>query len=96
VWLSKHGADVRASGDFGTAADLSKVFGAPAEQTSYLEARMHCANPSCDGAGLKKCAGCLRVYFCGPACIRTHWPAHKAECREAAAKLRAAKGHCTN
>jgi hypothetical protein len=51
------------------------------EQTAYLEARTHCVNPGCDGAGLKKCAGCLKVFFCGPACIRAHWPAHKVECK---------------
>jgi hypothetical protein len=82
VWLIKHGADAQASyKDGDTAADVSRDFGASAEQTAYLEARTHCANPGCDGAGLKKCAGCLRVFFCGPACIRTHWPVHKAECK---------------
>jgi ankyrin repeat protein len=91
VWLSKHGANTQASGQFGTAADLSRSEGAPAEQTAYLKARMHCANSGCGGAGLKKCSGCLKVYFCGPACIWAHWPAHKAECREAAAKLKMAK-----
>jgi hypothetical protein len=81
VWLIKHGADTRAIAPEGsTAADVSRKCGAPAEQTAYLEARTHCANPGCDGAGLKKCAGCLKVFFCGPTCIRAHWPAHKAEC----------------
>jgi hypothetical protein len=32
----------------------------------------------------------LQVYFFGNACIRAHWPAHKAECKVAAAKLKAA------
>jgi hypothetical protein len=86
VWLIKHGADAQAAfQDGNTAADVSRDFGAPAEQTEYLEARTHCANPGCDGAGLKKCAGCLKVFFCGPACIRAHWPAHKAECKRIAA-----------
>jgi hypothetical protein len=89
VWLSKHGADAQVSSCYGTAVDLSKAFGAPAEQTTYLKARMHCANPGCGGAGLKKCSGCLKFFFCGLACIRAHWPAHKAECREAATKLKA-------
>jgi ankyrin repeat protein len=85
VWLSKHGADAQAFLQGGsTAADVSRYKGAPAEQTEYLEARTHCANPGCDGAGLKKCAGCLKVFFCGPACIRAHWPAHKAECKRIA------------
>jgi ankyrin repeat protein len=86
VWLSKHGADAQAlHHQHGvTAADVSRHYGAPAELTDYLEARAHCANPGCDGAGLKKCAGCLKVFFCGPACIRAHWPAHKAECKRIA------------
>jgi ankyrin repeat protein len=90
VWLIKHGANAQAStSTFGTAADLSIEQGAPAEQTDYLEARTHCANPGCDGAGLKKCAGCLRLFFCGPACIRAHWPAHKAECKRWSDKRKA-------
>jgi hypothetical protein len=85
VWLTKHGADAQASDHpLGTAADVSRAAGAPAVLTEYLEARAHCANPGCGGAGLKKCAGCLMVFFCGPTCIRAHWPAHKAECKRIA------------
>jgi hypothetical protein len=86
VWLIKHGADAQATHHQhgSTAADVSREYGAPVELTEYLEARAHCANPSCDGAGLKKCAGCLKVFFCSPECIRAHWPAHKAECKRIA------------
>jgi ankyrin repeat protein len=92
VWLSKHSADTQASlQGVGTAADLSRANSAPAEQTDYLEARTHCANPGCNGAGLKKCAGCLKVFFCGPACIRAHWPVHKTECKRIAAAAGKAK-----
>jgi ankyrin repeat protein len=91
VWLIKHGADAQALDQHGeTAADVSKTIGAPIEQTEYLEARAHCANPGCDGAGLKKCAGCMKVFFCGPACIRAHWRAHKAECKRTAEAAAAA------
>jgi hypothetical protein len=94
VWLSKHGTEAQASHQHdGTAADVSREHGAPVEQTEYLEARAHCANPGCDGAGLKKWASCSKVFFCGPACIRAHWPAHKAECKQIAeaSKLKGGK-----
>ena len=90
-WLIKNGANSQASTpEFGTAANVSKMFGAPTEQTAYLEARTRCANPGCGGAGLKKCAGCLTVFFCGPACQVAHWPAHKAKCKRSAG-LKASK-----
>jgi ankyrin repeat protein len=92
-YLLKHGANPQASHSrYGTAANISKILGAPAEETTYLEARTHCANPDCTNAGLKKCERCLQAYFSGNACIRVHWPAHKAECKVAAAKLKAATG----
>jgi ankyrin repeat protein len=47
LWLIKHGADAQASTSLAgsTAADILRAIGAPAEQTAYLEARTHCANP---------------------------------------------------
>jgi hypothetical protein len=82
----KRGADAQVSHhEHGTAGD--EKAGDPAKETAYLYARTHCANRICTNAGLKKCERCLRVYFCGSACIRVHWPAHKAECTPAAAKL---------
>jgi ankyrin repeat protein len=86
VWLSKHGANAQASHQQHgfTAVDVSRHYGAPAELTEYLEARANCANPGCDGAGLKKCVGGLKVFFYSPACIRAHWPVHKAECKRIA------------
>jgi ankyrin repeat protein len=89
-WLIKHGADAQASHQkYGTATDTSRDNAAPVEQSAYLEARANCANPGCSGAGLKKCSGCLEVFFCGPACIRAHWPVHKAECRRRSAEAKA-------
>jgi ankyrin repeat protein len=73
VWLIKHGANAQALHQgCDTAADVSRQYGAPAELTEYLDARTHCANPGCGGAGLKKCSGCLKMFFCSPACIRAH------------------------
>jgi ankyrin repeat protein len=82
VWLLKNGADSQVSSNkFSTAVEISRLFGASAEHTAYLEARTHCAKPGCGGAGLKKCAGCLKVYFCSPECQGAFWPSHKAECK---------------
>jgi hypothetical protein len=81
-WLIKNGADTKAvANTYGTAADISKLYGAPAQQTAYLEARTHCAKPGCDGAGLKKCAVCLEVFYCSKECQVAHWLAHKVECK---------------
>jgi hypothetical protein len=57
-YLTKHGADPQASiPEIGTAADVSKAHGGPVAQTEYLEAKAHCSNPGCSGAGLKKDTG---------------------------------------
>jgi hypothetical protein len=61
-YLLKDGADPQALHEsLGTAADISKSFSAPSEQTAYLQARTHCANSRCTNAsaGLKKCERCL-------------------------------------
>jgi hypothetical protein len=80
-WLTKLGVDPQASARLGTAAYVSKIYGAPAEQTAYLEAKAHCSNPGCDGAGLRKCQGCKQVRYCGVECGLAHRPLHKAECK---------------
>jgi ankyrin repeat protein len=88
--LTKYGADPQASHyQEGIAADLSKNFGAPAELTAYLEAKAHCSNPGCGGAGFKKCTGCKLVRYCCVKCQLAHWPLHKVECK--VAKKRATK-----
>jgi hypothetical protein len=85
-FLLKYGARPQISAsNGGTAAEVSKSIGAPAaEQTAYLEARTHCAHPGCNGAGVKKCAGCLKVYYCARECQLglAHWSAHKKEWRQ--------------
>jgi ankyrin repeat protein len=81
-YLLKNGANAQAlTPQLGTAANISELVGAQAKQTAYLEARTHCANPGCVGAGLKKCAKCLEVYFCSADCQVANWPAHKADCK---------------
>jgi hypothetical protein len=79
--LTKHGADSQVFAAFGTAANISRRFGAPVELTDYLEAKMHCSNTGCSGAGIKKCTGCKQARYCGQACQLAHWQVHKAACK---------------
>jgi ankyrin repeat protein len=91
-WLVKAGADPQAKNAHNdTAADTSRRVGASPEQTAYLEAKAHCAQPGCSGAGTKKCQGCMQGRYCGPACHVAHWPAHKTECRRLGAALKRAQ-----
>jgi ankyrin repeat protein len=71
-WLLKHGANIQASAVNGTAVDASKAGGAPISQTEYLEAKSHCSNPGCSGAGLRKCTGCKQSRYCGQPCQLVH------------------------
>lgn len=85
-YLLKNGANAQASfSNIGTAhrhggRHLQSL--ASIEQIAYLDARTHYANPGCSGAGLKKCANCKEVFFCSKKCQVTHWPAHKANCKQ--------------
>ena len=70
----------------------AEALAAAVEGTQALGA-LQCANPACTmifpvaGAGVKeasrkRCSSCLLVKYCGAACQRAHWRAHKAPCRE--------------
>jgi ankyrin repeat protein len=92
VWLVKAGADTQATFDSNaTAAILSSQIGASTSQTAYLEAKEHCSNPGCGGAGLKKCPACKQARYCGEPCQLAHWKAHKADCKRWGAELAAGK-----
>jgi ankyrin repeat protein len=95
TWLVKEGANVHQSLDVtmrgSTAADISKKYGASAEQTAYLEAKQHCSSPGCDGAGVKKCPACKQGRYCGEPCQYEHWKAHKADCGGGAPSSRRAR-----
>jgi hypothetical protein len=93
VWLVKAGADTQATFPISaeTAADVSREAGASASQTAYLEAKTHCSNPGCSGAGLKKCPACKQARYCGEPCQLAHWKAHKVDCKRRSAELSAGK-----
>jgi hypothetical protein len=91
-WLVKAGADLKPSNEHGTAANISKYYGASRaspEQTAYLEAKTHCLRFGCSGAGLLKCTGCKQARYCGEHCQLAHWKVHKADCRRLNAELEA-------
>ena len=56
------------------------MHGTDPELIEYLKLRTHCANPGCAGRGLKACACCQRVRYCGVECQHAHWPEHKPKC----------------
>jgi hypothetical protein len=92
-WLIKEGADTQTSApEWGTAADVSISSGASTEQTAYLEAKTHCSNPACSGAGIKRCPACKQARYCGEPCQYAHWKAHKADCKRWSAELKAGTG----
>jgi ankyrin repeat protein len=95
-WLIKAGADTQSLlNNNATAASHSRDTRAPAaaEQSAYLEAKTHCSNTGCSGAGIKKCTGCKQARYCGEGCQPAHWKVHKVDCRRWSAEL--AAGHCT-
>jgi hypothetical protein len=93
VWLVKAGADTQAKvpGFTTTAAAMSSQIGASTSQTAYLEAKEHCSNSGCSGAGLKKCPACKQARYCGEPCQLAHWKAHKADCKRWSAEVLAGK-----
>ena len=43
--------------------------------------KLHCCE-ACGlvGEGFKKCAQCMRIYFCSAVCQHRHWPVHRLTC----------------
>jgi hypothetical protein len=100
-WLIKEGADPQAGPDADacgcgcgarTAEDMSRMHGVPIEQQDYLEAKTHCSNVGCSGAGKQKCQGCFQARYCGEVCQLAHWKAHKEGCKRVSALLKAGTG----
>lgn len=47
---------------------------------------------ACRGTGeLKKCSGCMAVFFCSQECTRARWREHKRSCKPTAAARQAAQ-----
>jgi ankyrin repeat protein len=93
-WMVKEGADpLKATADGSIAVAFSKANGASAERTAYLEAKTHCSNTGCSGAGIMKCTGCKQARYCGGQCQLAHWKAHKTDCKRWSAEAKAGKGN---
>jgi hypothetical protein len=92
-WLVKAGANTQATfpGFHNSALATSRHFGESASLIAYLEAKTHCSNTGCSGAGLKNCPAC-KTRYCGEPCQMAHWKAHKADCKRRSAELAASKG----
>jgi hypothetical protein len=91
-FLIKRGADVRASSEFGTAADMASEH-AKADLAAYLQSKAHCANPDCDGLGAKQCNGCKVTHYCSRECQLVHWKdgGHMLVCAELKQQWKARK-----
>jgi hypothetical protein len=72
-FLVHNGTHVRAVSSIGTAAEVLQAAGGTTEQNAYLEMREHCANPGCEGGGLKRCAVCKETRYCGMLCRVADW-----------------------
>ena len=86
--LELEAEDAAAEGDAARQAQL-------AVDTAVALGTRPCAHPCCttivgaheaDAPRGKLCSGCRRVRYCGPACQKADWRAHKAACRELAAR----------
>ena len=44
---------------------------------------LRCGEASCAGKGTKSCSRCKSVRYCGGACQKADWPAHREACRAA-------------
>ena len=63
--------------------------GSPVQRETGSCDRALCSGCGAAGAALKRCNGCLRFgapfspRYCGPACQKAHWKAHKPDCQRA-------------
>jgi hypothetical protein len=71
----------------GTGADSSSR---AAHASSAPPPAHSCASCGTTALPVKLCSSCRAARYCGAACQRAHWPAHKAACRAAAAAASAA------
>ena len=81
--------EAKAAAEEGDAARQAQL----AVDVAQALAMRRCAHPCCttivgareaDAPHGKLCSGCRGVRYCGPACQKADWPAHKAACRELA------------
>lgn len=78
--IRRSGIDDDADDDMAGGAD------AAAMPVPAPRAAVGCASCGAKGPGLKRCAACKTVHYCGEECQTAHWREHKASCKAAAAK----------
>lgn len=44
--------------------------------------KTNCGNVNCQEIGKLKCSACNSISYCSSTCQKTHWPSHKALCRQ--------------
>ncbi|KAJ7618604.1 hypothetical protein FB45DRAFT_712810, partial [Roridomyces roridus] len=79
AWFEKLDTTPRASREF-------ELQGMPAEPQRYLDGLGDwqlnaCSACNAGSVTLKKCAGCQKAWYCNNVCQKSHWKAHRAECK---------------
>jgi hypothetical protein len=72
---------------------LDRVQASIARLTAHVEAKKDtCAQCGVRAEGLKACARCKQVRFCGQQCQLENWPSHKADCKRWSVEMTTGKG----
>ncbi|OSC99218.1 hypothetical protein PYCCODRAFT_1470472 [Trametes coccinea BRFM310] len=76
--------------DLWMAADVWEWANSDTEVKSYVLkkcSREGCNNRELRAAEFKRCAGCREVVYCGPACQKADWKAHRKYCKDTQQQL---------
>jgi hypothetical protein len=78
--LGKNRVVIMESGGVVVVAAQATERTATARKKSSTAVASPCAAGGCELPGLKLCAGCKGVWYCGPRCQKEHWKLHKTLC----------------